>query len=101
MKVIENEKGNYTISPKVFKDIAQISLDNNPDVCPGKKDDYIGIKFDDNDNLTVNVSLRLKQGCDVIKTCSRLQDNIKDNLNLMAGVECANINIDIQGFTSK
>lgn len=99
--MMKNELGSYTISLKAFKDIVEISMQSVKNIYPGKKEDYISAKFDNNDELTVNLAVRLKQGVDIIKTCGSLQDSLYDNLSLMTGVECRNINIDIQGFVSK
>ena len=101
MEMNKNTNGTYTISLKAFKDIADISLASVKNIYPAKKEDYISAKFDNNDELTISISVRLKQGIDIVKTCNNLQDVIYDNLSLMTGVECKNINIDIQGFVTK
>ena len=101
MEMNKNELGSYTISLKAFKDIADISLKSVKNIYPSKKEDYISAKFDKNDELTISLAVRLKQGADIVKTCGNLQDSLFDNLSLMTGVECKNINIDIQGFVSE
>ena len=37
-------------------------------------------------------------GVDIVKLCSKVQDEVKENILIMTGVECKKINIDIQGF---
>ena len=98
MEMNKNELGSYSISLKSFKDIADICLKNAKDIYPSKKEDYITVKSDANDELTFTLAVRLKQGVDIVKTCNALQDNLSDNLALMTGINCKNINLDIQGF---
>ena len=35
---------------------------------------------------------------DIVKLCNKLQDEIKEAVLLMSGIECKQIDIDIQGF---
>jgi len=91
--------GNYVISEKAFKEIATIACTNIKNVFPYKKDkDIAECKFNKNKELTVNLSIRVKKGIDIVKLCTKIQDEVKENILLMTGVDCKKVNIDIKGF---
>lgn len=91
--------GNYVISEKAFKEIATIACTNIKNVFPYKKDkDIAECKLNKNKELTVNLSIRVKKGIDIVKLCTKIQDEVKENILLMTGVDCKKVNIDIKGF---
>ena len=95
----ENGLGKYTISEKAFREIAAIACTNIKDIYPYKKDkDFVDCTFDKEGNLTVNLSLRVKKGIDLVKLCSKVQSEVGENILLMTGKDCAQVNIDIKGF---
>ena len=97
-----NEIGNYSIAEKVYTDIADIVCSNIKNIYPIKKDNvYAECKFNKQKELVIDVALRIKQGTDIIKLCNRIQNDIKDNILLMTGIEVKRVNIDIQGFETK
>ena len=72
--------GNYVISEKAFKEIATIACTNIKNVFPYKKDkDIAECKFNKNKELTVNLSIRVKKGIDIVKLCTKIQDEVKEN----------------------
>ena len=99
MEFEKNEIGAYTICEKAFEDIASIAVKNIKNVYPVKKDsEFVECKISKNNEVTIKISLRVKQGVDIVKLCSKVQDEVKENILIMTGVECKKINIDIQGF---
>ncbi|MBQ6334726.1 MAG: Asp23/Gls24 family envelope stress response protein [Erysipelotrichaceae bacterium] len=101
MELKRNEIGTYTISEKAFKDIAAIACSNVKNVYPAKKDnEFVECKFNKNGEPEMNVSIRVKQGSDIVKLCNKIQDEINEAVLLMTGIECKKIDIDIQGFES-
>ena len=99
MEFERSEIGSYTISEKAFADIASIAVKNVKNVYPVKKEsEFIECKVNKNNELSVKVSLRVKQGVDIVELCSKVQDEVKENILIMTGVECKKVNIDIQGF---
>lgn len=101
MEIYKSEIGDYRIETNAFKDIAKIAAQKAKNVGVAKKGEYVACKIAKNGDMTMTVSIRVRQGCDVVKTCSDLQDTIFENILMMTGVECKNINIDIQGFYQK
>lgn len=102
MEILKNEKGKYIIQNKAFKDIAQAACLKVKNVKPAKKEnDFVDISVDKNKMMLISVSIRIKQGVDLNKICLNLQEEINDNILLMTGVDCKNINIDIQGFIAE
>jgi uncharacterized alkaline shock family protein YloU len=102
MEVIKNEIGSYTISDKAFQDIAAICCNGIKNIYPTKKDsEFVSCKFNKNGDLLLDISIRVKQGVDIVKLCNKIQDEINESILLMTGVECKKINIDIQGFETK
>lgn len=99
MEILNSEKGKYIIQNKAFKDIAQAACLKVKNVLPAKKEnDFVDVSVDKDNVMTINIAIRIKQGVDLNKTCMNLQEEINDNILLMSGVDCKNINIDIQGF---
>ena len=102
MELKKNDIGNYVISEKAFKDIANIVCSNIKNIYPTKKEkEFAECKLNKNNDLSVTVALRIKQGVDIVKLCSKIQDEIKESILLMTGIECKRIDIDIQGFENK
>ena len=94
--------GNCIVSEKAFSDIASIACSNIKNVYPYRKDrDFVECKFNKNNELTVDLSVRVKKGIDIVKLCTKIQDEVKENILLMTGVECKKVNIDIKGFENQ
>ena len=99
MEKYETTIGAYQISDKAFEDIATIVCENTKNVYPVKKDKgFVEAKFSKENDLTLNVNIKVKQGVDIVKLCNKLQDDIAENILLMTGKDAQTINIDIQGF---
>ncbi len=99
MELRKNEIGTYVISEKAFKDIAAIACSNVKNVYPTKKDnEFVDCKISKTGEPIFTVSVRVKQGTDIVKLCNRIQGEIKEAVLLMSGIECNQIDIDIQGF---
>ena len=99
MEKYDTTIGTYQISDKAFEDIASIVCENTKNVYPVKKDkEYVEAKLNKENELSLAVSIKVKQGIDIVKLCNKLQDEIAETILLMTGLECKEINIDIQGF---
>ena len=99
MELTNSGNGNYIISEKAFEDIARIACSNIKNVFPAKKEkESVVCRFSKNGELTVKLSVRVKKGIDIVKLCSKIQDEVRENILMMTGVDCNKINIDIQGF---
>ena len=91
--------GTYVISNKAFEDIASIVCENTKNIYPAKKDKgFVEAKMNKENELSLTVNIKVKQGIDIVKLCNKLQDEIGENILLMTGLDCQRINIDIQGF---
>ena len=99
MEKYDTTIGAFQISDKAFEDIASIVCENTRNIYPARKDKgFVEAKFSKEKELTMTVSIRVKQGVDIVKLCNKLQDEIAENILLMTGLEAQKINIDIQGF---
>ena len=99
MELRKNEIGTYTISEKAFKDIAAIACSNVKDVYPVKKDnEYVECKLNKSGDPVFTLSVRVKQGVDIVSLCKKIQSEVNETVLLMTGIDCKNIDIDIQGF---
>ncbi len=102
MELRKNEIGTYIISEKAFKDIAAIACSGIKNVFPTKKDnDYVDCRLSKTGEPLFTVSIRVKQGCNLVEVCNRIQQEIKEAILLMSGIECKQIDIDIQGFETE
>ena len=99
MELRNNEIGTYFISEKAFKEIAAIAVSNIKGVYPTKKDsEYIECKISKTNEPAFTLSIRVKQGVDIVKLCNKIQEEVEEAVLLMTGIECKKIDIDIQGF---
>lgn len=96
----KNEFGSIEVSNKAINDIANICVEKTKGVYPNKKDGTSVCNFKD-DELKVVVSVKVKQGIDVVKTCNNLQSKIKTAIGEMTGIETKSVDIEIQGFVSE
>ena len=102
MELRKNEIGTYVISEKAFKDIAAIACSNIKNIYPTKKDnEFVECKLSKTGEPAFTVAVRVKKGIDLIKLCNKVQDEIKEAVLLMSGIECKQIDIDIQGFVTE
>ena len=101
MEIIKKlENGTLGMDKQAFVDIAQASIKNMKNIYPPKKGkDFVFCKIKDN-KLNVLVSIKIKQGIDIMKTCNKIQTNIHEAIEEMTGIDCGIINIDIQGFVN-
>ncbi|MBQ6560312.1 MAG: Asp23/Gls24 family envelope stress response protein [Erysipelotrichaceae bacterium] len=99
MEKYDTNVGTYQISDKAFEDIASIVCENTKNVYPVKRDKgFVEAKFNKENELTLTINIKVKQGVDIVKLCNKLQDEIAENILLMTGMETQSINVDIQGF---
>lgn len=93
-----NSYGEIELSKGVFKDIVSYILSKDDNFKSDKKDNsFIKVSYDDS-KLDIKVSIKIKQNIDVVKACSKLQNEIKESIISTCGVDINNINIDVQGF---
>jgi uncharacterized alkaline shock family protein YloU len=68
----------------------------------GKKDYEKGIKAEVNEDKTkINVSLVVKFGVNIPEVVSKVQKNIKKNVEEMTGLRLEEINVNVQGIQLK
>ena len=93
-----NENGQQVIADRVFENIARIAVSKIKGVFPPKKDnDFISLTIKD-DEISILVTARLLAGVDVVKTCTKIQNAIKEAIAEQTNIECKIINIEVQGF---
>lgn len=98
---LESKNGPVILSSDVFKNIAQIASDKIEGVYPSKKEnDFVVCKVVE-EAIKLTLYIKLKQGIDVAKTCSQLQRKIHEDILDMTGIDCNEIDLDIQGFVSE
>lgn len=102
MEIIKNNQGSYTIENKAFKEIAQLACLKVDNIEPAKKvNDFVDVTIDENKVMSIIIHIRIKPLQDIHKLCNHIQEEVNENILLMCGVDCKNINIDIQGFISE
>lgn len=98
---LDSKMGQVILNSDVFKNIAQIASTKIEGIFPSKKEnDFISCKISE-DNVKLTLFIKLKQGIDVAKVCSQLQRKIHEDILDMTGIDCTDINLDIQGFVSE
>ena len=99
MKTV-NEYGSVEISKSAFDDIANIAASSIKGIYPGKKNGNICDCVIKDDEMTINISIKVKSGIDVVRTSARLQAKVHEIIEEMTGIDCKNINVKIVGFES-
>lgn len=96
-----NSYGKVDLNNGVFKDIALISLDKVKGVYPVKKDSsFCNVSIKDGE-LKLLLKIKIDVGVDVVKICNKLTKNVHESIETMTGIECEEINVDVQGFVNK
>ena len=98
--VIENKYGKVVLENEVYEQIAEIAALKVKGVYANKKNDFITCKIKD-DNLNIKVNIKLQQDLDVVKTCSKIQNRIRESILEMCGIDTEDINIDVLGFVKE
>lgn len=94
--------GTYSISEKAFREIASIACTHIKNIYPYRKDkEFVECDFNKNGELTVDLNVRVKKGIDIVKLCTKVQEEVKESILLMTGVEPKTVNIDIKGFETE
>ena len=102
MEFKNSDIGIYTISETALSEIAAIATKNVKNVYPVKKDNsFVECKIKKQNEPIIKISVRVKQGIDIVKLCNKIQDDVRENILLMTSLDVKKINIDIQGFVTK
>ena len=97
MKTV-NEYGSVEISKSAFEDIANIAASKIKGIYPNKRNGGIAECVSKDDDMTLNLSIKVKSGIDIAKTSSRLQSKVHELVEEMTGIDCKKINVNIVGF---
>ena len=98
--ILENELGKTVLENEVYKEITQIATLKVKGVYPYKKNDFVSCKFKD-DNLNIKINIKVNQDLDVVKTCSKIQNKVRESILDMCGIDTDDINIDVLGFVKE
>lgn len=98
--ITKNEYGKIDITNNALNDICNLAISKIQGVYPIKKDaGYASCSV--KDELKVQVSLKIKQGLDIVKLSSKLQSKVHESIMEMTGIDCKKIDVDIQGFVNE
>lgn len=99
--MITNSYGKVELNNNVFKDVALISLEKVKGVYPVKNDSsFCTVSYKD-DKLKLLLKIKIDIGTDVVKVCNKLTESVHESIESMTGIDCKEINIDVQGFVKK
>lgn len=99
--VNSNSYGKVDLNNSVFKDVALISIDKVKGVYPIKNDaSFCNVNIKDG-KLKLLLKIKIEVGVDVVKVCNKLTENVHESIESMTGIDCDEINIDVQGFVKK
>ena len=92
------ELGLASISVEALNNISLIALTKINGIAPAKKEsDMCDTKVKDNE-VEVNLFIKVNQGVDVVKTCSDVQNEVYTTILDILGVKCKSVNVNISGF---
>lgn len=92
-----NEYGSIEISKEAFDDMANIVAGKIKGIMPAKKSGISDCVIKD-DEITINLNIKVKTGIDVNKVSSKLQTKVHETIEEMTGIDCKKINVNILGF---
>lgn len=98
--VINQDKdlGLASISMDALNNIASIVLNRINGIAPAKKEaDMCDTKVKDNE-IVVDLYIKINQGIDVVKTCAEIQNEVYSTILDILGIKCKAINVNISGF---
>lgn len=92
------ELGLASISLEALNNISLVALNKISGIASAKKEvDMCDAKIKDNE-VVIDLFVKLNQGVDVVKTCSNLQNEVYSTILDMLGIKCKAINVNISGF---
>lgn len=94
----KNEFGEIKVSKNALNDIADIAASKVNNVYPLKKDGSIASCTYKDDELSMTLNVKVKQGVDVTKLSSKLQSKVYEAITEMTGMEPKSVDVSIQGF---
>ena len=94
----KTELGTIYIKDKAIKEIVAIAIKKTKFVRPAKKDlAYIDISSKNN-NLTLDVDVKVKEGKDVLKITSLAQKNIADAVSDFTSAKVNKVKLSVVDF---
>ncbi len=97
----KNEYGNINVSKNAINDIANLACLKVDGVYPVKKDCNVASCTYKDDELTISLNIKVKQGMDVMKLSNKVQAKVFEAVGEMTGLDCKSIDVNIQGFVSE
>lgn len=106
-------KGNVVISDDVISTIiktAALEVEGVAEIASNiskfkevlNKKEFKGISFNNNeDGLSVSISLALYYGQNIIELSKRVQSKVKEAIENMTGASCANVDINVMDIIIK
>ncbi|MDO4500042.1 MAG: Asp23/Gls24 family envelope stress response protein [Erysipelotrichaceae bacterium] len=99
--ITKNEIGKIDVTNNAINDIANVSIAKVQGIFSVKKDAGIASCSFKDDVLKIVLSLKVKQGLDIVKVSGKLQSKVHEAVLEMTGIDCKQIDVDIQGFVTK
>ena len=94
----KTELGTIYIKDKAIKEIVAIAIKKTKFVRPAKKDlAYIDIS-NKNNNLTLDVDVKIKEGKDIIKITNLAQKNIADAVSDFTSAKVNKVKLSVVDF---
>lgn len=94
----KNELGTITIKDKAIKEIVNIVLKKTKFIRGAKKDfSYINLTIKNN-NISLNVDVKIKEGKDILKITSSAQKNIADAISDFTSAKVNKVQLSVVDF---
>ena len=95
------ELGLASMRLEAFNDIALVACGKVEGIVPAKKENEMCVASLKDNELTVDVYIKLLQGVDVANTCAQVQREIYNSILQMTGIKAKGINVYIAGFIAE
>lgn len=94
----KNELGTIYIKDKAIKEIVYIAIKKTKFVSPAKKDlAFIDISTKNN-NISLDIDVKVKEGKDIIKITSCAQKNIADAVSDFTSAKVSKVKLSVVDF---
>ncbi len=95
------ELGLASMRLEAFNDIALVACSKVEGIVPAKKENEMCVASLKENELTIDVYIKLVQGVDVASTCTQIQNEVYSSILQMTGIKTKGVNVNIAGFVSE
>lgn len=95
------ELGSASMRLEAFNDIALVACSKVEGIFAAKKENEMCVASLKDNELTIDVYIKLLQGVDVASACTQIQNEVYNSILQMTGIKTKAVDVNIAGFVSE